>query len=154
MTIKDVALNEFVARFTSQDVLKGLEVRQISRHLYGVPRNMASATIESSNLFSIGIFIGYNDGAGFHPSFPLLDAILPFTDKKVIVNEKAGWLFICGRDVLKQGIMSSPPGLTKGDLVLVQNERQECLGYGEWRDERSVLVKRILDRGDFLRRER
>lgn len=74
-----------------------------------------------------------------------------------MLHEKAAWLFICGRDVFKegiQGILESAQGLKDGDLVLLQNSFGECLGLGSFQTGKKVAVSRILDRGDFLRRER
>ena len=66
-------------------------------------------------------------------------------------------MFLCGRNVLPSSIAKNPNGLTEG-LVLVQNERDENLGYGKIIDDINnspmrIVVKNFLDKGDFLRRE-
>jgi ribosome biogenesis protein Nip4 len=79
---------------------------------------------------------------------------------KVIVNKKTAWLFICGRDVFRTGILAVRGSRKKGDPVLVLNEFDECLGFGRLvcnlvgatkKDE--IAIKNVSDVGDFLRRE-
>ena len=53
---------------------------------------------------------------------------------KVVVDRKAAWLFICGRDVFRTGILKVMGSKRKGDATLVLNEFGECLGFG--RDNR------------------
>jgi ribosome biogenesis protein Nip4 len=77
---------------------------------------------------------------------------------RIIVEEKTAWLFICGRDVFRKGIVAVHGSLRKGDYALVINEFGECLGFGKITcrldDEKAtVALKNILDVGDFLRRE-
>jgi ribosome biogenesis protein Nip4 len=78
---------------------------------------------------------------------------------KVVVGSKAAWLFICGRDIFKQGIVKVEGSKKNGAYMLVLNERGECLGFGrilhDLGEERGgVVVKNISDIGDFLRREK
>jgi ribosome biogenesis protein Nip4 len=92
--------------------------------------------------------LGVRKGEVFRPAAPLLDMILPFTDRKAVVNDKSAWLFLCGKNVLKEGIVS----LSHDEgLVLVLNERGEVLGYG--RVQGAGITNR-LDRGEYLRMER
>jgi len=95
----------------------------------------------------------------FFPSFNLLAILAEAEDSKVVVNEKAAWLFICGRDIFGGGIVSVQGSRREGDFALVLNEFEECLGFGRIvRDlgakDAKVVVQNILDVGDFLRRER
>ena len=78
---------------------------------------------------------------------------------KLVIDKKTAWLFICGRDIFQQGILKEN-NLKKGDYALVLNEHNECLGFGKIMhnlrgvpDANKVVVKNILDIGDFLRRE-
>jgi ribosome biogenesis protein Nip4 len=78
---------------------------------------------------------------------------------RIVVDAKSAWLFICGRDVFKTGIMQASGSKKKGAHVLVLNEHGECLGFGKILHNldsatAQVAVKNILDVGDFLRRER
>jgi len=79
---------------------------------------------------------------------------------KIVVDREAAWLFICGRDVFRRGILATQGSRRKGDFALVMNEFGECLGFGRilfsadnaMRDA-EVAVKNVSDVGDFLRRE-
>jgi ribosome biogenesis protein Nip4 len=77
---------------------------------------------------------------------------------KMIVDKKTEWLFICGRDVFKQGIIKVVGSKRKGDYTLILNQHRECLGFGKilchLGKEDGVVIKNIADIGDFLRRER
>jgi len=105
--------------------------------------------------FSAGLFLGESKNGKFAPSANILDMLSKISDRKIFVNKKTEWLFLCKRDIFGKGIVKS--NAEKG-LVLVQNERDENLGYGEIVDDFSkkdrVVVKNLLDRGNFLRRER
>lgn len=80
---------------------------------------------------------------------------------KTVVNEKTAWLFICGRDVFKQGIKQMIGLKNKGHYTLVMNQNDQCLGFGKIlctieraKDETKVIVKNISNIGDFLKREK
>ena len=98
-----------------------------------------------------GIFLGKEKKGRFEPSLALLEILAPHSQKKAVIDEKSAWLFLCGRDVFISGILSDP-SLEPGELVLVQNQRDENLGYGRICSG-TVKIKNLLDRGDFLRRE-
>ncbi|MEM3580243.1 MAG: hypothetical protein QXH40_01190 [Candidatus Bathyarchaeia archaeon] len=106
-----------------------------------------------------GIYLGKVENGRFFPSFPLLFMIAGQAQNKVIVDDKAAWLFVCSRDIFKEGILEAYGSRGKGAYTLVFNRYGECLGFGRIkRDldkaESGVVVKNILDIGDFLRRER
>jgi len=109
----------------------------------------------SQEPFSMGLFLGEIKNKKFFPSVNLLDMVSKISDKKVFVNEKTAWLFLCKRDIFGKGIVKAN---SENGFVLVQNERDENLGYGEIVDDLSkkdkVVIKNLFDRGDFLRRER
>lgn len=100
-----------------------------------------------------GIKRGTISGTTFLPGPNFLSDMVPFIDEMnyVVVNEKAEWLFLCGRDIFKDGIVKK--SLTIGN-ALVLNEKGECIGYGKIKSDRSQIIKNIFDLGDFLRRER
>ena len=110
--------------------------------------------------FHAGAYLGAVKSNSFFPSFLLLAMIGEHKANKLVVDKKTGWLFICGRDVFKQGI-GKVSHLKKGDYTLVMNGYNECLGFGkvihnlsEELDNKEVAVKNVLDIGDFLRREK
>lgn len=73
---------------------------------------------------------------------------------KVWVDERVGWLFVCGRDVFAESVIKSEGELANGAYFLVMMGG-DCLGYGrvEAQGGRTIL-RNIFDVGDFLRRER
>lgn len=101
----------------------------------------------------IGVFLG-EDGA---PSLALLELLAKHSDKKVFINDKSEYLFLCGRDIFGKGITKANFD-ERHELVLVQNEKDENLGYGKIVDsfnkKEKIVINNILDRGDFLRREK
>jgi ribosome biogenesis protein Nip4 len=69
------------------------------------------------------------------------------------VNKKAEWLFLCGRNILGASIASNPNRLHSG-FVLVQNEQDENLGFGFFKQEgKDLILRNILDKGNYLRME-
>ncbi len=91
----------------------------------------------------------------FKPSPYLLGMINNKTNRKIVVNEKAEWLFICGRDIHGKNITASCD-VNEDDFVLILNELNECLGYAQiskMHNGEIKMLKNVYDIGDFLRRE-
>jgi ribosome biogenesis protein Nip4 len=103
-----------------------------------------------------GECIAHVRGPVLIPSIDFLQQIAKEARKHIILNEKAEWLFICGRDVFAKGITSHNNPET-GERVVILNQHKECLGYGDViapLDGKKVVIKRLFDIGDLLRRER
>ena len=146
--------NKFVGQFIDADV--ALAVPNV--HRFG--RNFCQAEQKLSDIksgvnrdiFSFGLYLG-EEHQGFSPSPALIDLISRLPDaqsKKVFINKKAEWLFLCGRNVLSESILRNPSNLNEG-LVLVQNEHDENLGYGQFKREDNLIIRHILDKGKYLR---
>ena len=140
-------LESFARQFA--DISFPNAVRHGRKYFDVSPDLLALSEKINSDLFSIGVFLGEDKGR-FMPSLALLEMLARKSTHKVFLNKKAEWLFLCGRDVLEQGISRCD---TEPGLVLVQNELDENLGYGLLSKKENLMVKNILDRGDFLRRE-
>jgi len=113
------------------------------------------------NFFFAGEFLGKVKDGRFFPSFILLSTLAnKETANRVVVDKKTGWLFICGRDVFKKGVLKTYGSVKRKSIVLVVNEFGECLGFGRITSDldqaakNEVVVQNISDVGDFLRRER
>ena len=123
-------------------------------------QKLESLTKKRGSWLYAGTYLGEVERGGvFHPSFPLLFMIAEKAKNRIVVNDKTAWLFICGRDVFKEGILKIEGSRKKGDYTLVFNRHGECLGYGVIAKdldklENGLAVKNLLDIGDFLRRER
>jgi ribosome biogenesis protein Nip4 len=121
--------------------------------------NAALLKIVRKDFYYAGTYMGKVKNGKFFPSFNLLTMLAKGEANKIIVNKKAAWLFVCGRDVFRQGILAVRGSRKKGDHALVLNEFGECLGFGKIigsLDEGAkteVTVKNVSDVGDFLRRE-
>lgn len=116
-------------------------------------------TFVTRDFYYAGTYLGKIKNGKFFPSFTLLGMLAKGKGNKIIVDKKAAWLFICGRDVFRKGIMAVTGSNRKGDCVLVMNEFDECLGFGkiicsfDVVKGSEVAVQNISDVGDLLRRE-
>jgi ribosome biogenesis protein Nip4 len=124
--------------------------------------NEALLKVARKDFYYAGIYLGKVKNGKFFPSFNLLSMLAKGEAKanKVFVEKKTAWLFICGRDIFRKGILAARGSRRKGDHTLVLNEFGECLGFGriigsldETAKKTEVAVKNISDVGDFLRRE-
>ena len=112
-----------------------------------------------SDFYVAGIYLGKAKEGKFFPSFNLLSMLSNQGANRVIVDQKAAWLFICGRDIFTKGVLRTFGVTKKGVATLVMNEFGECLGFGTFSSDAGdsdtgVAVRHVLDLGDFLRRER
>ena len=111
------------------------------------------------DFYHAGAYLGKIKNGVFFPSFILLSMIAKQKANKVVVDGKTAWLFVCGRDIFKRGIVKMIGSKGTGDYTLILNRRGECLGFGKITSslnegKNTVVVKNILDIGDFLRREK
>jgi ribosome biogenesis protein Nip4 len=115
--------------------------------------------VVGSGFYCAGLYLGKVKNGVFFPSFNLLNMLAEVAANKVVLNKKAAWLFICGRDIFRKGIVKPQGSQRKGSCTLVLNEFGECLGFGkitrslDGADGKAVVVRNVLDVGDFLRRE-
>jgi len=153
------AITDFAAQFGVQIALNlDLMVENTGR-FYLV--NPVLKPLIRQDFFSAGVFLGKAKEGKFFPSFNLLGMLAKKEANRIILDRKAGWLFICGRDVLKKSIVRVQGPGRKDTNALVFNEFGECLGFGriveKLRDpavDNEIAVRNVLDIGDFLRRER
>ncbi len=111
--------------------------------------------------FYVGVYLGKAKDGKFFPSFNLLEMLSRKEANRVMVDRRAAWLFICGRDILRKSIVRVQGSGKKNTNTLVLNEFGECLGFGRIVEKLSdptvfdkIAVRNVLDIGDFLRRER
>lgn len=123
--------------------------------------NKSLKGIIGREFYYAGTYLGKAKKGRFFPSFNLLAMLAKGKANKIVVERKAAWLFICGRDIFRKSIISIKGSRRKSDFTLVLNEFGECLGFGsiccslddEAKGKSEVAVKNISDIGDFLRRE-
>ena len=91
------------------------------------------------DFYYAGLYLGKVGKKGvFFPSFNLLNMLVDVAANKVVVDRKAAWLFICGRDIFREGIVKVMGSKRKGDATLVLNEFGECLGFGKIMEDLGV----------------
>jgi ribosome biogenesis protein Nip4 len=147
-------LQEFCAQFGCEppkDTVK------LGRRWFCDPHGIAAWAREQGwDTFSAGIYIGEERGA-FKPTSALLDTFEGAP--RTVVDEKAAWLIVCGKDVLMEGVRV-PSDAPVRSMTLIADEDGHVLGCGEVRAEHNrkakhrMYVKTLLDRGEYLRRER
>lgn len=148
---------DFASRFgTNLDLNEDLVLKKQDRYFLV---NNTLKNVLSEDFIYAGVYLGKNARGRFFPGFELLRMIEEKGSNRVVVDDKTEWLFVCGRDIFKQGIMKTVRSSRKGEHVLVMNNHDECLGYGIIvadldKIERGLAVENVLDIGDFLRREK
>jgi ribosome biogenesis protein Nip4 len=130
-------------------VKKGGRYFLLNENLHGLIRK---------DFYYAGTYLWKVKNGKFFPSFNLLTMLAKGEANKIVVDRKTAWLFVCGRDVFRRGILSVHGSRRKGDYTLVLNEFGECLGFGKITrsldaKETQVAVENISDVGDFLHRE-
>ena len=150
-------IHYFVSRFATTISLKeNLIVKRQGRYFL---LNENLKRYASKDFFYAGTYLGKAKEGKFFPSFNLLRMIADTSANRIVVDKKTEWLFICGRDVFKQGITKVTEPTKKNDYALILNQNGECLGFGRTlhnlnEKREGPAVQNILDIGDFLRREK
>jgi len=149
-------IHEFVSRFNASISLdKKLLVKEKKRYFL---LNEELKKVIRREFYYAGVYLGKVKNNKFFPSFELLNMIARKEANKVFVDKKSAWLFICGRDIFRQGLVKVHGSKKKSSYTLVLNQHGECLGFGRILDDLSeegkgVAIRNISDVGDFLRRE-
>lgn len=112
------------------------------------------------SFFYAGLCLGKIKNGKIIPSLVFLSILSRNKANKVFLNNRASWQFICGKDICFNGILSYKGAIIKGDLSLVLNSYNDCLGYGkvvsniDLKEKNQIFLKNLLDIGDYLRREK
>lgn len=151
------SIKDFVNRLGARISLnKNLIVKSRNRYFL---LNKSLERLPLKNFFHAGTYLGKVRNGRFFPSFTLLKMIAEKKSNRIVVDRKTEWLFICGRDVFRQGIIKTIGSNRKGDYTLILNQYGECLGFGKIlynldQKKGKIAVKNVSDIGDFLRREK
>jgi ribosome biogenesis protein Nip4 len=150
-------IDDFAARFGAKISLDETYIVKRQDRYFLLNENLKK--LVSKDFFYAGTYLGRMEDGRFSPSFNLLDIIARKKANKVTVDKKTEWLFICGRDIFKQGVTKATSSTKKKGYTLVLNLHGECLGYGKIlcnldEKRKGPVIKNSLDIGDFLRRER
>ncbi len=157
--MKAKAVTNFAAQFGIDIALNPDLTMEKNGRFYLV--NPVVKPLVRGDFFYAGVFLGKAKEGKFFPSFNLLSMLAKKDANRIVVDRKAAWLFICGRDILAKGILRVFSSGKEHSNVLVLNEFGECLGFGrivgnlnEKGISNDIAVRNVSDVGDFLRRER
>ena len=149
---------EFISQFTKEKLFDEKQLLQMGNEFFLVEPGLAELNKKlGKRLVCIGTFLGRVGAKHFIPSVWLLEQLAKVAEKKVFVNEKGEWLFVCGRNLWGANVERTEGELRKGDLAFVFNRHDECLGYGaivSGKLAKRAFLDRIFDIGDLIRRER
>jgi len=150
------AIRDFVSYFGTKIRIDENLVMKKQKKYFLINENLKRA-MPKSYVYA-GSFLGEIRNGKLFPGFELLRLIAKKDSNKIMVDKKSEWLFICGRDIFKQGITSVAGSGRKGNYTIVLNQNHECLGFGRIicdleKAKNGVVIKNLLDVGDFLRRE-
>ncbi|MEM0231001.1 MAG: hypothetical protein QXW00_02825 [Candidatus Woesearchaeota archaeon] len=135
---------------------KGLVI--LNEEIFIAPEDLVSFATLLRDVLYLGVRVGSFKNDRFRCAYPFLNELSIFKDELnyVVLNDKAAWLFLCGRDVMRRGIVKMHTSSKTAQLYLIFNSTLECLGYGRIADnaKKDVIIINNFDLGDFLRRER
>ena len=80
------------------------------------------------DFYYAGTYLGKVKNGKFFPSFNLLTMLANGEANKIVVEKKAAWLFICGRDIFRKGILA------------VRGSRKKVLVFERWERGRTSLL--------------
>ncbi|MDR0797211.1 MAG: hypothetical protein LBE70_00610, partial [Nitrososphaerota archaeon] len=126
--MKAKAVIDFALQFGVQLVFNDDLLVQQDGRFFLLNRNIKPFI--NDNFFYAGTFLGKVRSGKFFPSFNLLGMLVKQEANRVIIDKKASWLYICGRDVFKKSILQTYGKIRQNNHVLVLNEFGECLGFG------------------------
>ncbi|HII72577.1 TPA: hypothetical protein HA265_07510 [Candidatus Woesearchaeota archaeon] len=148
-------IHDFMVKFTERSLPDIHELR--NRFYQTTPDILEVMKTADANLNRepelAGLFLGEMKGKVFRPSLALLEELGRISDQKVVIDDNAEWLFLCGRDVFGKSVLSSE---VKSGLALITNRRDEVLGLGNvlnLSNKENKAITNLMDRGDYLRRE-
>jgi ribosome biogenesis protein Nip4 len=152
-------ISNFAAQFGIAVALNPDLILERNNRFYQI--NNTLKPFVKGDFFYAGVFLGKAKEGKFFPSFNLLSMLAKEGANRIVLDRKASWLYICGRDILASSITRVQGAGKKHTNTLVLNEFGECLGFGrivgKLKGEGQVdeiAVRNVSDIGDFLRRER
>lgn len=157
----------FLRKFDIQPFLDIKNITKIGNRYYISTKDIDEYTAKiKKKPYAKGVYLGaYKKSLKiFFPSPYLLHLISKKTKNIITINDKAAWLFICGRDVFEDSVqehsrivlrkLKTRAQSKKDVFVVIENKERNILGYGKINPIKDqVSIKNIFDIGDFLRRE-
>jgi len=143
-------LKTFISQFTKEFPYE--EIQKINKKYFLIDSKTKKFTnkLDFEDLRSSGLYLGEEKARKFNASINMLNILKNKTDKTIKLNEKASWLFICGRDVFADSILERNNAY---GTVLVLNKFDEVIGLAKKDKKDKNLFKNFYDIGHLLRRE-
>jgi len=151
---KPTTFQDFCSQFTDKELP---HVVKLGKRYFYDPRNLM-AKARNWEVFSVGLYLG-EERRDFQPTSALINLLAEHNDKRVVIGSKSAWLFLCGRDILMDGVLEAGDH-RQHDLVFVADHHGNILGYGrviapyDGSKHNKQYVKHLLDKGEYLRREK
>jgi ribosome biogenesis protein Nip4 len=149
------AFTRFCREFTDEPIPHV----KIGRRYYYDPHGLLAYAQEARwDAFAVGLYLG-EERKDFFPTSALIDLLAKHDTRRVAVGDKAAWLFLCGRDILMDGVYSAG-NISPNTRVIVSDVREQVIGFGRVvapyhpSMKNKTYLKHVLDRGEYLRRER
>ncbi len=123
-----------------------------SRYVFAASLELKnSMELFSTDFFSIGTPLG-EIKKDFVPTPALIDFLSSHSERKVIVDDKSEWMFLCKKDIFKKGVKKSFLKKDHG-RVFVQNNLNENIGLAKFVRDGNVALKHLVDKGAYIRKE-
>lgn len=145
-------LEDFIKQFTQSTIA----YIHINDKYYLKNERLQSFCLPEVTPDLFGLYLGKKKKNTFFPSFNLLDVIAQVSDEIIIVNQWGEIDFLYGKNLRKRHISEMKGSKQKGCLKLVQNQKNETLGYGKfigYSDKKTKVLDHYLDRGIFIKRD-
>ncbi len=147
---------DFLKQFNCSDVFDSSDILFIKEQVFLVTAKQREifSSAKKKPIF-VGNCLGRKKGDLFLPSVWLLDVLSKHAQKKIVVDKKTEWLFICGRDIFS-GIVEVQGSPQDEEYVLVFNKFKDCVGIACYaaNPTKKKPIRHVYDVGDYLRRER
>lgn len=146
-------LDDFITQFSSTQI----QWKKIGDSFFLDNPQLEKNRLVQKKPAIFGYYLGKMKDGQFVPSFNLLDLLSELTDEKIMVNDRGEVDFLYGKHLRKRHIVSIGGSQQKNTMKLVQNIYDENLGYGLFigiSSERAQVLRHILDRGVFIKRDK
>jgi len=121
------------------------------KFIYSVNSNLLKYSVKENDRISyIGTLIGEIKQKGFFASPEFIDFLSKYSNSKIIVKEKSEWMFLCGNDIFRSGVLKDS-SKSSARNVFVQNKHGENLGLAS--SFKNGKYFHIIDKGAYVRKE-
>jgi ribosome biogenesis protein Nip4 len=148
------SLNEFLTAIGAEHGYDEEKLLKINTKRFSVGEELGNFVLDRRQLVYAGRYLG-KTRREFLPSSILLDELSRVEGlNRIHVDAETAWLFVCGRDIFGENVRRVEGEFADGNAFLVMFGGS-CLGYGVVEpSEGRLILRNVLDIGDFLRRER